>query len=938
MYCVCRDNMSDYTEQAAIGTGEEARSEVESEEEPVTVPSMLKDLDDVNLNEWDEDDSVEDLLKSEFATSVEEVQGTVLTDGDDAEAIDNEESYTDHAALTEHDPDTVDPEAVALESLQKKAKDGELDGTTTVDNRGEVVMDAIERATKDVRSKDTADQNEVFREAVSHATEMATSKIEAAELAGDYVLKVTDDTKTAVQARKEAVLGFSKARQYVSSYEDAPDDVNVKEGENGSLYYDPQERGRGNNETTGPVDNDLLGMDRDELGKAMELDPNDPDTNFKDAQREARAEKAIRTVAEAFGVEVGRVARFFKEARERGVTDAQSLVKQAEVVFRKQSFSEGDEFYSDLNDTSVTVVEIDGDEAHISNGEGDNWTESVEDVEDKISDGDWTHVEDTDETAGEKATDPDELEDPDDDGEEELDIEGDPDEIEDPDDDGEEELDVDPSMDDPDDEEKQEAEDIDHELVYEVVAEAYDIDPEEAEEVLHNGLDVEEKQEDPCWEGYTMVGTKENGDPRCVPEDEADNYDPEKSEDGLHVDWEKQDDDPCWDGYVQVGMKEGEDGEPVPNCVPEDEADKMVENAVEAAFSEDTAIEAAIESAFDGDTDFSKDRRYVEDPDDVPEGYEVQEGQQGGYYYETGGGGEEESGGEEGMSDEEQRELTSEAMHEIAEIDGAMNISGEERGDGYGITMDVDEDADPSQVATQVASVDGTANITGEENDDGTVSISMDIDQPVDDMDNPVDGNEESNVEAEAGRAMSALQENVPEERMDTVNEVVDMAMEEDDPDAIVSMAEMLVDDFEAEEGNSTEPGDDNANEEPEGGDTELPDAIGDPSEEEEQELRDRTQDMIDEGDIQDRVNDFSAPMLDGEAAGAEARNEVANRIMGEITQGDDLPVLRGGALEAVQGEVYDAVEEVVDEEMGTDLAMSVEESIDAGVQRAFEQ
>lgn len=750
MYCVCRDNMSDYTEQAAIGTGEEARSEVESEEEPVTVPSMLKDLDDVSLNEWDEDDSVEDLLKSEFATSVEEVQGTVLTDGNDAEAIDNEESYTDHAALTEHDPDTVDPEAVALQSLQKKAKDGGLDGTTTVDNRGEVVMDAIERATEDVRSKDTADQNEVFREAVSHATDMATTKIEAAELAGDYVLKVTDDTKTAVQARKEAVLGFSKARQYVSSYEDAPDDVNVKEGENGSLYYDPQERGRGNNETTGPVDNDLLGMDRDELGKAMELDPNDPDTNFKDAQREARAEKAIRTVAEAFGVEVGRVARFFKEARERGVTDAQSLVKQAEVVFRKQSFSEGDEFYSDLNDTSVTVVEIDGDEAHISNGEGDNWTESVEDVKDKISDGDWTHVEDTDETAGEKATDPDELEDPDDDGEEELD--------------------VDPSMDDPD-----------------------------------------EKQEDPCWEGYTMVGTKENGDPRCVPEDEADNYDPEKSEDGLHVDWEKQDDDPCWDGYVQVGMKEGDDGEPVPNCVPEDEADKMVENAIDAAFSEDTAIEAAIESAFDGDTDFRKGRRYVEDPDDVPEGYEVQEGQQGGYYYETGGGGEEESGGEEeGMTDEEQRELTSDAMHEIAEIDGAVNISGEERGDGYGITMDVEEDADPSQVATQVASVDGTANITGEENDDGTVSISMDVTEPVDDMDNPVDGNEESNVEAEAGRAMSALQENVPEERMDTVNEVVDMAMEEDDPDAIVSIAEMLVDDFEAEEGDSTEPGDDN--------------------------------------------------------------------------------------------------------------------------------
>jgi hypothetical protein len=27
--------------------------------------------------------------------------------------------------------------------------------------------------------------------------------------------------------------------------------------------------------------------------------------------------------------------------------------------------------------------------------------------------------------------------------------------------------------------------------------------------------------EDPCWEGYTMVGTDDNGDPRCVPDDEV---------------------------------------------------------------------------------------------------------------------------------------------------------------------------------------------------------------------------------------------------------------------------------------------------------------------------------------------------------------------------------------------------------------------------------
>jgi len=32
---------------------------------------------------------------------------------------------------------------------------------------------------------------------------------------------------------------------------------------------------------------------------------------------------------------------------------------------------------------------------------------------------------------------------------------------------------------------------------------------------------TEKADEDPCWEGYTMVGTDENGDPRCVPDDEV---------------------------------------------------------------------------------------------------------------------------------------------------------------------------------------------------------------------------------------------------------------------------------------------------------------------------------------------------------------------------------------------------------------------------------
>lgn len=31
-------------------------------------------------------------------------------------------------------------------------------------------------------------------------------------------------------------------------------------------------------------------------------------------------------------------------------------------------------------------------------------------------------------------------------------------------------------------------------------------------------------------------------------------------------------DDPCWDGYTMVGMKM-KDGEKVPNCVPDDDVD-----------------------------------------------------------------------------------------------------------------------------------------------------------------------------------------------------------------------------------------------------------------------------------------------------------------------------------------------------------------------------
>jgi hypothetical protein len=42
---------------------------------------------------------------------------------------------------------------------------------------------------------------------------------------------------------------------------------------------------------------------------------------------------------------------------------------------------------------------------------------------------------------------------------------------------------------------------------------------------------------------------------------------------GLREDWQLNEDDPCWDGYTMVGMKQGEGGEEVPNCVPEEDAE-----------------------------------------------------------------------------------------------------------------------------------------------------------------------------------------------------------------------------------------------------------------------------------------------------------------------------------------------------------------------------
>lgn len=96
---------------------------------------------------------------------------------------------------------------------------------------------------------------------------------------------------------------------------------------------------------------------------------------------------------------------------------------------------------------------------------------------------------------------------------------------------------------------------------------------ERAENIREDWIEAFTKdEEDPCEDGWTMVGLKPNGNPRCVPEEDVENYDPDKSfkdepepAEGLE--------DACWDGYVAVGLKPDPNGDGmVPDCVPANEA------------------------------------------------------------------------------------------------------------------------------------------------------------------------------------------------------------------------------------------------------------------------------------------------------------------------------------------------------------------------------
>ncbi|URC15158.1 hypothetical protein GD1_34 [Paraglaciecola Antarctic GD virus 1] len=92
---------------------------------------------------------------------------------------------------------------------------------------------------------------------------------------------------------------------------------------------------------------------------------------------------------------------------------------------------------------------------------------------------------------------------------------------------------------------------------------------------------LEKDDDDPCWKGYNMVGTKKKGGksvPNCV-----------KEEKDLKT--EKDDDDPCWKNYEMVGMKK-KNGKDVPNCVPMSErsTSQLVGN-LEALMADDMTFQ-----------------------------------------------------------------------------------------------------------------------------------------------------------------------------------------------------------------------------------------------------------------------------------------------------------------------------------------------------------
>ena len=132
-------------------------------------------------------------------------------------------------------------------------------------------------------------------------------------------------------------------------------------------------------------------------------------------------------------------------------------------------------------------------------------------------------------------------------------------------------------------------------------------------------VEASKADEDPCWEGYTMVGTQENGDPRCVPEDEVPDADfseslspaeskgatPKGDSDEQHKQNSMTDDDTSEDATPDVAdLAEKVDGlseaiteikDSIPDEKAEDEDDDEDEEDMDKAESADELIESFAE-------------------------------------------------------------------------------------------------------------------------------------------------------------------------------------------------------------------------------------------------------------------------------------------------------------------------------------------------------
>jgi len=276
----------------------------------------------------------------------------------------------------------------------------------------------------------------------------------------------------------------------------------------------------------------------------------------------------------------------------------------------------------------------------------------------------------------------------------------------------------------------------DHEWMYELVAGEYpELSAEDVMEMVHDAAGVDkgvrpdweerlDKDEDPCWEGYTMVGLKDNGNPRCVPDDDVENYDADKSEKsrvyvsdesevpaaytpqhglhgGVYYETEPQESQSIGErAQVTVDDFFGGAGDMAEDIVDalmdfipldrdttdhltDEDRQRMHEVADRAAqqqfdllensftsvilnelskrdLSQDEFVGAIMElnkavTGFVGGIE--KSRTYVSSPEEVPEGYEVQEGGRGGYYYETGSGSGMSAEGIDDMSEDELEEF-----------------------------------------------------------------------------------------------------------------------------------------------------------------------------------------------------------------------------------------------------------------------------------------